>query len=82
MYQGPKSIEDFQHNMGRVFGSNGVSTNGYKNSKMVALVLRMKEAVHARLAAQPKTFFFSEGIKKLVQRWKRCNEKQGDYVEK
>ena len=33
------------------------------------------------LAAQPKTFF-SEGIKKLVQRWKKCNEEQGDYVEK
>ena len=23
-----------------------------------------------------------EGIKKLVQRWKKCIEKQGDYVEK
>ena len=41
----------------------------------------LKEAVHAWLAAQPKTFF-SEGIKKLVQRWKKCIEKQGDYVEK
>ena len=41
----------------------------------------MKEAVHVWLAAQPKTFF-SEGIKKLVQRWKKCIEKQGDYVEK
>jgi hypothetical protein len=28
----------------------------------------VKEAVHAWLAAQPKTFF-SEGIRKLVQRW-------------
>ena len=26
--------------------------------------------------------FISEGIKKLVQRWKKCIEKQGDYVEK
>ena len=26
--------------------------------------------------------FCSEGIKKLVQRWKKCIEKQGDYVEK
>ena len=26
--------------------------------------------------------FFPEGIKKLVQRWKKCIEKQGDYVEK
>ena len=37
--------------------------------------------MHAWIAAQPKTFF-SEGIKKLVQRWKMCIEKQGDYVEK
>ena len=49
---------------------------------MFALVLSMEEAVHAWLAAQPKTFFFSEGIKKLVQRWKKCIENQGDYVEK
>ena len=49
---------------------------------MVAQVLRMKEAVHAWLAARPKTFFFPEGIKKLVQRWKKCNEKKGDCVEK
>ena len=49
---------------------------------MVAQVLRMKEGVHAWLAAQPKIFFFSKGIKKLVQRWKKCTEKQGDYVEK
>ena len=37
--------------------------------------------MHVWLAAQPKTFF-SEGIKKLVQRWKKCVETQGDYVEK
>ena len=49
---------------------------------MAAQVLRLKEAVHAWLAAQPKTFFFPEGIKKLVQRWKKCIEKQGDYIEK
>ena len=48
---------------------------------MVAQLLRMKEAVHAWLAAQPKTFF-PVGIKRLVQRWKKCIEKQGDYVEK
>ena len=29
-----------------------------------------------------KNIFFSEDIKKLVQRWKKCIEKQGDYVEK
>jgi len=42
----------------------------------------LKEAVHVWFAAQPKTFFLFEGIKKLVQRWKKCIEKQGDYVEK
>jgi len=26
--------------------------------------------------------FFPKGIKKLVQRWKKCIEKQGVYVEK
>ena len=26
--------------------------------------------------------FFSDSIKKLVLRWKKCIEKQGDYVEK
>ena len=31
VYQGPKSIEDFQHNMGTVFFHNGVSTNGQQN---------------------------------------------------
>ena len=41
----------------------------------------LKEAVHAWLTAQPKKFF-SEGIKKLVQRWKKCIGKLGDYVEK
>ena len=33
----------------------------------------VKEAVHAWLTAQPKTF--SEGIRKLVQRWTKCVEK-------
>ena len=47
---------------------------------MVAQALRTKEAVHAWLAAQPKVFC-PAGIKKLVQRWKKCIEKQGDYVE-
>jgi hypothetical protein len=38
--------------------------------------------VHAWLAAQPKTFFLFEVIKKLLQGWKKCTEKQGDCVEK
>ena len=37
--------------------------------------------MHSWRAAQPKTFF-SEGIKKLVQRWKKCIEKHRDYVER
>ena len=43
--------------------------------------LEVKEAVHAWLAAQPKTFF-SEDIRKLVQRWTKCIEKQENYVKK
>ena len=39
------------------------------------------EAVHDWLVAQPKTFF-SEGFRKLVQRWTKCIQKQGDYVDK
>jgi hypothetical protein len=41
----------------------------------------LKEALHSWLTAQPKTFF-SDGIKKLVQRCEKCVEKKGDYVEK
>jgi hypothetical protein len=33
------------------------------------------------LRDQPKTFFL-EGIHKLVDRWTKCIEKEGDYVEK
>ena len=41
----------------------------------------VKEAVHAWLAAQPKTFF-SEGIQKLLERWNKCIAKHGEYTEK
>jgi hypothetical protein len=41
----------------------------------------VKEAVHAWLASQLKTFF-SKSIRKLVQRRTKCVKKQGDYVEK
>jgi hypothetical protein len=40
-----------------------------------------REAVHKWLRDQPKTFFV-EGIRKLVDRWTKCIEKEGDYVEK
>jgi hypothetical protein len=41
----------------------------------------VKKAVHEWLAAQTKTFF-SVGIQKLLERWNKCIEKHGDYVEK
>jgi hypothetical protein len=39
------------------------------------------QAVHKWLRDQQKTFFV-EGIRKLVDRWTKCIEKEGDYVEK
>jgi len=41
----------------------------------------VKEAVHDWLRSQPQTFF-SSGIKKLTDRWAKCIEKKGDYIEK
>jgi histone-lysine N-methyltransferase SETMAR len=40
----------------------------------------VKQAVHTWLCDQPKTFF-CDGIKKLVERCKKCMDKQGDCVE-
>jgi hypothetical protein len=37
--------------------------------------------VEELLKAQPKTFY-SDGIRKLVNHWTKCIEKQGYYVEK
>jgi hypothetical protein len=34
------------------------------------------------LKTQPKNFFSDEIKKKLVKRWNRCVEVEGDYVEK
>jgi len=39
------------------------------------------EAVQSWLEATPKSFIL-EAIRKLVDRWTKCVEKQGDYVEK
>jgi hypothetical protein len=39
------------------------------------------QAVHKWLRDQMKTFFV-EGIRKLVDRWTKCIEKEGDYGEK
>ena len=41
----------------------------------------VKEAVHDWLRSQPQTFF-SNGIKKITDRWSKCIEKKGDYIEK
>jgi histone-lysine N-methyltransferase SETMAR len=41
----------------------------------------VRKAVHKWLRDQPKTFFL-EGIRKLVDCWTKCIEKEGDYVEK
>jgi histone-lysine N-methyltransferase SETMAR len=41
----------------------------------------VRKAVHKWLRDQPETFFV-EGIRKLVDRWTKCIEKEGDYVEK
>jgi hypothetical protein len=39
-------------------------------------------AVQSWLKATPKSFFFLEGIRKLVDRWTKCVAQQGDCVEK
>jgi hypothetical protein len=41
----------------------------------------VKEAAHARLAAQSNTFL-SKGIRKLVQRQTKCGEEKRTYVQK
>jgi hypothetical protein len=39
------------------------------------------QAVHKWLRDRPKTFFV-DGIRKLVDRWTKCFEKEGYYLEK
>jgi hypothetical protein len=51
-----------------------VETTGIANEEEI-------QSVHKWLPDQPKTFFV-EGIRKLVDRWTKCIEKGGDYVEK
>jgi hypothetical protein len=52
----------------------GVETPGIANEEEI-------QAVHKWLRDQPKTFFV-EGIRKRVDRWTKCIEKEVDYVEK
>jgi hypothetical protein len=48
----------------------------------------MKEALRGRIfSSDEETIgavpnFLSDGIKKLVKRWNRCVELEGDYIEK
>jgi hypothetical protein len=51
-----------------------VETPGIANEEEI-------QAVHKWLRNQLKTFFV-EGIRKLVDRWTKGIEKEGDYVEK
>jgi hypothetical protein len=56
LYQGPKYIEDFQHNTGTAFCRNEVSIRmDRKNQKTVAQVLSMKKEPDARPRPQPTT---------------------------
>jgi hypothetical protein len=50
-----------------------VETPGIANEEEI-------QEVHKWLRDQPKTFV--EGVRKLVDRWTKCIEKEGDYVEK
>jgi hypothetical protein len=51
-----------------------VETPGIANEEEI-------QAVHKWLRDHPKTFFV-EGIRKLVDRWTKCIEKEGDCIEK
>ena len=60
------------------------STSTLKNAlrgRLFAADDEVKEAVHDWLRSQPQTFF-SNGIKKLTDRWAKCIKKKGDYIEK
>ena len=41
----------------------------------------IKSAVNRWIKDTPKEFF-EQGLRKLVERWKKCIELNGDYVEK
>ena len=41
----------------------------------------VKEAASEWLCSQPSEFY-AEGIDKLIDRWDKCVQKEGDYVEK
>jgi hypothetical protein len=46
---------------------------------------KFKQCINGSVARPTENFlrtFFVEGIRKLVDRWTKCIEKEGDYVEK
>jgi hypothetical protein len=51
-----------------------VETPGIANEEEI-------QSVHKWLRDKPKTFFV-EGIRKLLDPWTKCIEKEGDYIEK
>ena len=53
----------------------------FKNCRRFAADDEVKEAVHDWLRSQPQTFF-SNTIKKLTDRWAKCIEIKGDFIEK
>jgi hypothetical protein len=66
---------------GRLPGKRGVRSTVQATAICNSHQTPRREAVHKWLRDQPKTFFV-EGIRKLVDRWTKCIEKEGDYVEK
>ena len=53
----------------------------FKNCRPFAADDEVNESVHDWLRSQPQTFF-SNNIKKLTDRWAKCIEIKGDFIEK
>jgi hypothetical protein len=68
-----RCIKDFQHNTGTVFCRNGVSTNGLKNSKVVAQVLCMRTELDAHPPSTGKLMLAVFGTHK-AQYWNIIRE--------
>jgi hypothetical protein len=74
VYEICQRLLDRYNNEGKIQKAEyGVETPGIANEEEI-------QAVHKWLSDQQKTFFV-EGIRKLVDRWTKCIEKEGDYVE-
>jgi hypothetical protein len=68
-----KGVYDQQCNLQWFAGQKSDPSNSHQTPRW--------EAVHKWLRDQRNTSFM-EGISKLVDRWTKCIEKEGDYVEK